>query len=139
MLERKWLHSYSKHLNFSNQSCLVFSGLMVENAVIDSQDHGMLEERKVRWIQPRRVPKCLLLHLKTFEWRDYEGTEVEKEVAVYVLNNAKRLVTATIYPFSVSLVRKRKMFEEVEIATRSSRSCALTMGLEINLTKFPVH
>ncbi|KAF3567304.1 hypothetical protein DY000_02012933 [Brassica cretica] len=27
-------------------------------------------------------------------------------------------LTATIYPASVSLVRKRQMFEEVEIATR---------------------
>ncbi|KAL0793751.1 hypothetical protein Bca101_065128 [Brassica carinata] len=99
------------------------------------QDHGMRMYRKVRWIQPRHVPECLLLHLKTFEWRDYEGTEVEKEVAVYVLNNAKRLVTATIYPFSVSLVRKRKMFEEVEMATRSSRACELTMGWKLNLTR----
>ncbi|KAG5383089.1 hypothetical protein IGI04_034559 [Brassica rapa subsp. trilocularis] len=49
------------------------------------QDHGMPAERK------------------RFEWRDYEGTKVEKEVAIYILNNAKRLVTATIYPFSVSL------------------------------------
>ncbi|WZZ86703.1 hypothetical protein YC2023_115282 [Brassica napus] len=90
------------------------------------QDHGMPAERKVRWIQPRHVPECLLLHLKRFEWRDYEGTKVKKEVAIYILNNAKRLVSATIYPFSVSLVRKRKMFEEVEIATRSLRACELT-------------
>ncbi|KAH0909806.1 LOW QUALITY PROTEIN: hypothetical protein HID58_033127, partial [Brassica napus] len=68
------------------------------------QDHGMPAERKVRWIQPR------------FEWRDYEGTKVEKEVAIYILNNAKRLV------------RKHKMFEEVEIATRSLRACELTVG-----------
>ncbi|CAH8300793.1 unnamed protein product [Eruca vesicaria subsp. sativa] len=92
-------------------------------------DHGILKYRKVRWIQPRRVPECLLLHLRTFEWRDYEGTKVEKEVAVYILNNAKRLVTATIYPpVAVSLVRRHQMFEEVEIATRSSRACELTMG-----------
>ena len=92
------------------------------------QDHGMPAERKVRWIQPTHVPECLLLHLKRFEWRDYEGTKVEKEVAIYILNNAKRLVSATIYPFSVSLVRKRKMFEEVEIATTSLRACELTVG-----------
>ncbi|CAN7091062.1 unnamed protein product, partial [Brassica rapa subsp. narinosa] len=29
---------------------------------------------------------------------------------------------------SVSLVRKRQMFEEVEIATRSLRACGLTIG-----------
>ncbi|KAF3576137.1 hypothetical protein DY000_02032273, partial [Brassica cretica] len=97
-------------------------------------DHGMLADRKVRkvrkvrWIQPRRVPVCLFLHLKSFEWRDYEGTKVEKEVAIYILNNAKRLVTAAIYPFSVSLVRKRQKIEEVEIAIRTSRECGLTIG-----------
>ncbi|CAN7013506.1 unnamed protein product [Brassica oleracea var. botrytis] len=84
--------------------------------------------RKVRWIQPRRVPVCLFLHLKSFEWRDYEGTKVEKEVAIYILNNAKRLVTAAIYPFSVSLVRKHQKIEEVEIAIRTSRECGLTIG-----------
>nr|VDD29832.1 unnamed protein product [Brassica oleracea] len=95
------------------------------------QDHGMPAERKVRWIQPRHVPECLLLHLKRFEWRDYEGTKVKKEVAIYILNNAKRLVSATIYPFSVSLVRKRKMFEEVEIATRSLRAFKLVRKHQI--------
>ncbi|XP_009113458.1 FBD-associated F-box protein At4g10400-like [Brassica rapa] len=77
------------------------------------QDHGMPAERK------------------RFEWRDYEGTKVEKEVAIYILNNAKRLVTATIYPFSVSLVRKCKMFEEVEIATRSLRAFKLVRKHQI--------
>ncbi|CAF1725660.1 unnamed protein product [Brassica oleracea var. botrytis] len=37
-------------------------------------------------------------------------------------------LTATIYPASVSLVRKRQMFEEVEIATRILRACGLTIG-----------
>ncbi|WZY75696.1 hypothetical protein YC2023_022080 [Brassica napus] len=90
--------------------------------------HWVLVDRKVRWMQPRRVPECLLLHLKTFEWSDYEGTKVEKEVAIYILKNAKLLVSATIYSFSVSLVRKHQMFKELEIATRSLRACELTMG-----------
>ncbi|KAF3569207.1 hypothetical protein DY000_02017482 [Brassica cretica] len=52
--------------------------------------------------------ECLLLHLKTFDWRDYRGTKVEKEVAIYILRNAKRLVTASIYPGSVKLPRFRE-------------------------------
>ncbi|XP_013614647.1 PREDICTED: putative FBD-associated F-box protein At5g56820 [Brassica oleracea var. oleracea] len=91
-------------------------------------EHWILVDRNVRWMQPRHVPECMLLHLKTFEWSDYEGTKVEKEVAVYILNNARQLVSATIYPSSVSFVRKHQMFEEVEIATRSLRACELTMG-----------
>lgn len=64
--------------------------------------------------------ECLLLHLKTFDWRDYRGTKVDKEVAIYILRNAKRLVTASIYPGSVKLVSEHQMFEELEIPTRSS-------------------
>ncbi|CAN7038753.1 unnamed protein product [Brassica rapa subsp. trilocularis] len=89
---------------------------------LDGEKHWILVDRKVRWMQPRRVPECLLLHLKTFEWSDYEGTKVEKEVAIYILKNAKLLVSATIYPFSVSMVRKHQMFKELEIATRSLRA-----------------
>ncbi|KAL0897721.1 hypothetical protein Bca101_081682 [Brassica carinata] len=77
---------------------------------------------KVCWIQPSCVPECLLFHLKTFEWIEYKGTEDEKEVAVYILKNARRLVTATVFPESLMV------FEELEIATRGSRACELTMG-----------
>ncbi|KAL1195174.1 F-box/FBD/LRR-repeat protein [Cardamine amara subsp. amara] len=99
-----------------------------------ARNHLMCEDRKVCWIQPSCVPQCLLYHLKTFEWREYEGTEVEKDVAVYILKNARRLVTATIYPDSdklVNLVRKHQMFEELEIATRSLRACELTMWISL--------
>ncbi|CAH8367184.1 unnamed protein product [Eruca vesicaria subsp. sativa] len=81
---------------------------------------------KVCWIQPSCVPECLLFHLKTFEWIDYNGTEDEKEVAVYILKKARRLVTATVFP--AFMVNKRLVFEELEIATRGSRACELTMG-----------
>ncbi|KAL1195176.1 F-box/FBD/LRR-repeat protein [Cardamine amara subsp. amara] len=95
-----------------------------------NQNHSDLDVvREVCWIQPERVPECMLFHLKTFEWRNYGGTQVEKEVAIYILKNARQLSTASIfYPDSVNLVDKLKMFEELEIATRSSRACELTMG-----------
>lgn len=82
---------------------------------------------KVRWYRPSCVPECLLFHLKTFEWVDYNGTEDEKRVAVYVLKNARRLETATVFPESL-MMNKRLVFEELEIATRGSRACELTMG-----------
>ncbi|XP_019086807.1 PREDICTED: F-box/FBD/LRR-repeat protein At5g56420-like [Camelina sativa] len=93
-----------------------------------NQDHCLATVRDVCWIQPERVPECLLYQLKTLEWRNYGGTQVEKEVAMYFLKNASRLVTATIYPDSVKLARKHKMFEKLDIATRSSRACELRMG-----------
>ncbi|KAJ0267254.1 FBD domain-containing protein [Hirschfeldia incana] len=94
-------------------------------------NHSVSEDRKLFWTQPSCVPQCLLCHLETFEWRGYGGTteEVEKEVAIYILNNASRLVTATIYyPESFELERKRRMFKELEVVSRGSRSCKLTMG-----------
>ena len=87
------------------------------------QNHSVTEDRKVFWTQPSCVPQCLLYHLETFKWRDYDGTdEVEKEMAIYILNNASRLVTATIYyPDLFEWERKLQM-------SRGSRSCKLTMG-----------
>ncbi|CDY31907.1 BnaC09g28370D [Brassica napus] len=86
-------------------------------------NHSVTEDRKVFWTQPSCVPQCLLYHLETFKWRDYDGTdEVEKEMAIYILKNASRLVTATIYyPDLFEWERKLQM-------SRGSRSCKLTMG-----------
>ncbi|XP_010507776.1 PREDICTED: F-box/FBD/LRR-repeat protein At5g56420-like [Camelina sativa] len=76
------------------------------------------------WIQPSCAPECLY-HLKTFEWRAYEGKPIQKEVAVYILKNASRLVTANLRygPYMVG----KKAFKELEYATRGSRACELTM------------
>ncbi|KAG7534226.1 Leucine-rich repeat 2 [Arabidopsis thaliana x Arabidopsis arenosa] len=95
-------------------------------------NHLMCEDRKVCWIQPSSVPECLLYHLKTLEWRDYAGTEVEKEVAVYILKNARRLETATINPDSDKLVQKHQMFEELEIASRGSRALIKSLHLKLH-------
>ncbi|KAF8084693.1 hypothetical protein N665_0707s0025, partial [Sinapis alba] len=77
----------------------------------------------------RAVFKCLLFRLKPFKWREYEGTEAEKEVAVYIMKNARRLEIATVFPDSLmDMVNKHRVFEELEIATRDSRACELTIG-----------
>lgn len=54
-----------------------------------------------------------LLHFITSEWRCYEGTKVEKEMAIYIFEQCE-----------LSFL----MFEKVEIATRSFIACELTMG-----------
>ncbi|XP_010430083.1 PREDICTED: F-box/FBD/LRR-repeat protein At5g56420-like isoform X1 [Camelina sativa] len=71
------------------------------------------------WIPPSSAPECLFYHLKTFDCKDIEGTPRQKEVAIYILKNARQLVTATV---------SQHVFEELENATRGSRSCELTMG-----------
>ncbi|XP_010468025.1 PREDICTED: F-box/FBD/LRR-repeat protein At5g56420-like [Camelina sativa] len=89
------------------------------------QDAG----EKVCWIEPSCAPECLLYNLKTFEWTDYDGTKFQKEVAIYILKNARRLVTATISPFSKASLGKQQIFDELEFATRGSRACELTIAL----------
>ncbi|KAL1195175.1 F-box/FBD/LRR-repeat protein [Cardamine amara subsp. amara] len=89
------------------------------------ENHGMFVDRKIGWVQPSCVPECLLFNLKSFEWRNYQGSEEEKQVAIYILKNARRLVTAIIDPDSVKLVHRRKVLEDLEFATRGSRACEL--------------
>ncbi|XP_010489676.1 PREDICTED: putative FBD-associated F-box protein At5g56390 [Camelina sativa] len=89
------------------------------------QDAG----EKVCWIEPSCAPECLLYNLKTFEWTDYDGTKFQKEVAIYILKNARRLVTATVCPFSKASLGKQQIFDELEFATRGSRACELTIAL----------
>ncbi|XP_020877313.1 F-box/FBD/LRR-repeat protein At5g56420-like [Arabidopsis lyrata subsp. lyrata] len=90
-------------------------------------NHWMAVDRKGGWIQPSFVPECLLLNIKTFEWRDYEGREEEKQMAMYILKNARRLLTATIDLDSVKLSRRLKVIEELVFASRGSRACKLTV------------
>lgn len=49
------------------------------------------------WNLPDSVPECLSSHLEIFEWRQYNGTEQEREVAKYILANASCLKKATFY------------------------------------------
>ncbi|CAH8279894.1 unnamed protein product [Arabidopsis lyrata] len=87
------------------------------------------EDDKVCWMQPSCAPECVLYHLKAFEWTAYGGTEGEKEVAIYILKNARRLVTATVCPDRIRV--STLVFDDLEFATRGSRACELTMAEEI--------
>ncbi|KFK34517.1 hypothetical protein AALP_AA5G155900 [Arabis alpina] len=49
-----------------------------------------------KWNQPKNVPDCLLSHLKMFVWTRYHWErEEDREVATYILKNAKQLKNAT--------------------------------------------
>lgn len=47
------------------------------------------------WTEPTVVPERLLKHLEFLEWREYDGTEQERNVAAYILANATCLKMAT--------------------------------------------
>ncbi|XP_020885476.1 F-box/FBD/LRR-repeat protein At5g56420-like [Arabidopsis lyrata subsp. lyrata] len=107
--------------------CLDVEAQYPTGSVFFQLNHWMAVDRKGGWIQPSFVPECLLLNIKTFEWRDYEGREEEKQMAMYILKNARRLLTATIDLDSVKLSRRLKVIEELVFASRGSRACKLTV------------
>ncbi|CAH8386935.1 unnamed protein product [Eruca vesicaria subsp. sativa] len=57
---------------------------------LTSQKHCVQHDTIDSWNQPSHVPESLTSHLETFEWRQYKGTEKEREreAAMYILANA---------------------------------------------------
>ncbi|CAH2069742.1 unnamed protein product [Thlaspi arvense] len=81
----------------------------------------------ISWKQPVSLPNgLLLLHLETFKWELYEGSENQKEVAIFVLKHATRLKKAIISPKPTStLQEKHEMLKELSSARRGSSMCEL--------------
>ncbi|CAL9247104.1 unnamed protein product [Arabidopsis halleri] len=81
---------------------------------------------KKKWDPPKYVPECLLRHLETFVWIGYKWQrEDEKEVATYILKNAKCLKKATFSKFGNSEKleeERREMLNEL-----ASDSCHLVL------------
>ncbi|KAG7560167.1 F-box domain [Arabidopsis thaliana x Arabidopsis arenosa] len=81
---------------------------------------------KKKWDPPKYVPECLLRHLETFVWIGYKWQrEDEKEVATYILKNAKCLKKATFSKFGNSEKleeKRREMLNEL-----ASDSCHLVL------------
>jgi len=61
-----------------------------------------------QWIRPKNVPECLLLHLETFMWEDYEWERDEVEVAKYILKNSNHLKRA-IFSSSLSICSEGRL------------------------------
>ncbi|KAJ4868292.1 F-box/FBD/LRR-repeat protein [Raphanus sativus] len=90
-----------------------------------------------KWNQPKCVPQCLLWHLETFVWTRPDWIrEEEKEVARYILGNARHLKKATfiIEPIESKrlfrLAKRREMLNELPAVVRASSSCQLVFQSE---------
>ncbi|XP_024011177.1 putative FBD-associated F-box protein At5g56440 [Eutrema salsugineum] len=82
-----------------------------------------------QWENPCCVPECLISSLETVEWVGYQGRRVEREMAIYILENANCLKTMTITPsISTSWEEKTKMLIEL---TSTSR-CSLKPGFSFS-------
>nr|VDD40412.1 unnamed protein product [Brassica oleracea] len=74
---------------------------------------------------PSSVPECLLHSLEAFEWFEYKGRQVDREMAKYVLKNALRLKTATFSKRSTDMGEKCQMLKELESVATASPSAQI--------------
>ncbi|XP_019088064.1 PREDICTED: putative FBD-associated F-box protein At5g56440 [Camelina sativa] len=82
---------------------------------------------QTQWEQPSSVPQCLASSLETVEWIDYKGTQAEKKVAMYLLENSGQLKKMRIRPSkSTNDSEKLKMLQELSSTPRSSSKCRLS-------------
>lgn len=76
---------------------LHFSLLKLNLILFISQTNcDMFRHYEIQWEVPCCVPECLVSSLETVEWIGYEGTEVQKEAAIYILEKASNLKRMTI-------------------------------------------
>lgn len=87
--------------------------------------------------EPSSVPETLKFVLEIFEWRNYRGWTIEKELATYILKHSKRLKIATFSPPDCAQVRmelrttvgmKYHMLMELARLSRGSAECELVFG-----------
>ncbi|CAL9217413.1 unnamed protein product [Arabidopsis halleri] len=87
--------------------------------------HDLTDESLACWSEPSLVPECLLSSLENLEWEQYDGTEVEEEVAAFILRNANCLKKATISSNSTDPNKKLEMIKILSLSPRGSRTCQL--------------
>ncbi|CAA7062521.1 unnamed protein product [Microthlaspi erraticum] len=85
----------------------------LQSLKLKSQHSARYNDPMNPWNKPTDVPECLSKHLELLEWRQYEGTEKEMEVAEYILANATCLKMATFSTGCHSVVGKLKKMQRV--------------------------
>ncbi|CAG7875515.1 unnamed protein product [Brassica rapa] len=84
------------------------------------------------WNQPSSVPECLLSSLQILNWEGYFGRPQDRDIAVYILRNARHLRTATIWGNTVEHdVPNLEMIKELTLSSRASSTCELVVTILI--------
>ncbi|KAG2238610.1 hypothetical protein Bca52824_092193 [Brassica carinata] len=77
-----------------------------------------------QFYEPINVPPCLLSCLQRFEWEKYNGQhEEERQIAMYILTNAKHLKEARFSAKNSDLKEKFEMLKVLAREPRASPSC----------------
>ncbi|ESQ44969.1 hypothetical protein EUTSA_v10010416mg [Eutrema salsugineum] len=87
---------------------------------IESHSFGNM----VNWNKPSTVPKCILSSLQTFNFLEYIGAPKERDLVVYILQNALHLKTAAITSCKYDVPRF-EMLKELALSSRASATCQL--------------
>ncbi|XP_019088447.1 PREDICTED: putative FBD-associated F-box protein At5g56440 [Camelina sativa] len=77
-------------LGFGIKQAKLFASKAFQGCCISSVDV------QTQWEQPSSVPQCLISSLETVSWIDYKGTQAEKKVVMYLLENSGQLKTMAI-------------------------------------------
>ncbi|KAG7538207.1 F-box domain [Arabidopsis suecica] len=104
-------------------TCLLNAAPGLRSLKLKSKHSANYNDPMTLWEEPAVVPKCLSEHLEILEWRQYEGTEQERNVAEYTLANATCLKMAT---FSTRCRNKNhRMLKKLKSMDRVSKTCQL--------------
>lgn len=101
---------------------------MISLTVFVSQRHDLRShEPRPCWNETSLVPEYLLSSLETFEWVNYGGTKVEKEVVAFILRIASCLKKATIICSKAITDHNKKleMLADFPLSSRRSPACSL--------------
>lgn len=80
------------------------------------------------WRGSSSVPECLMSHLHTFKWKNYNAKDEEKKIVAYILKNARRLKIVGISGWRYySKEERSKKLNELVSLPRASSSCQLLM------------
>ena len=78
------------------------------------------------WNQPSSVPECLLSSLQILNWEGYFGRPQDRDIAVYILRNARHLRTATFWADTNEHdVPNLEMIKGLTLSSRASSTCEL--------------
>ncbi|ANM70149.1 FBD, F-box and Leucine Rich Repeat domains containing protein [Arabidopsis thaliana] len=104
-------------------ACILNAAPELRSLKLKSKHKFNYNDPMTLWEEPAVVAKCLSEHLEIFEWRQYEGTEQERNVAGYILANATCLKMAT---FSTRCRnRNHRMLKKLKSMDRVSKACRL--------------
>ncbi|XP_027349840.1 F-box/FBD/LRR-repeat protein At4g00160-like [Abrus precatorius] len=118
-------------ISFGNYSWDLLANLLqrshkLEALMIYKEPQKYAKGQESRWNHPLLVPECLLLHLKTFCLREYQGLETELDFVGYIMQNARVLETMTIYlSSSLGLDEKLQIRRHLSIIQRNFETCQI--------------